>query len=181
MWHALLRDTRFFALLTTLDQDLAEQMRTQGCSCGGRLHRADYPRKPRGGPADLSPEQERRLSFCCAREGCRRRTTPPSLRFLGRRVYFGAVVVVVTTLVHGVTPRRAEALRREFGVDRRTLARWRQWWRAYFPSSAFWRQRRARFSPSVAVAGLPASLLERFAAAGQPAGLVSLLRFLAPV
>ena len=27
MWHALLRDTRFFALLTTLDQDLAEQTR----------------------------------------------------------------------------------------------------------------------------------------------------------
>jgi hypothetical protein len=54
VWHALLRDTRFFALLTRLDQDLAEQTRTQGCPCGGRLHRAHYPRKPRGGPADLS-------------------------------------------------------------------------------------------------------------------------------
>ena len=112
MWHALLRDTRFFALLTTLDQDLAEQTRTEGCPCGGRLHRADYPRKPRGGPADLSPEQERRLSFCCEREGCRRRRTPPSLRFLGRRVYFGAVVVVVTSLAHGVTPRRGTCQRR---------------------------------------------------------------------
>jgi hypothetical protein len=96
-------------------------------------------------------------------------------------VYFGAVVVVVTTLVHGVTPRRAEALRRQFGIDRRTLARWRQWWQAYFPASAFWRQRRARFSPPVAVAGLPASLLERFAVAGEAFGLVSLLRFLAPL
>jgi hypothetical protein len=179
VWHALLRDTRFFALLTALDQDLAEQTRTQGCPCGGRLHQAHYPRKPRGGPVDLSPEQERRLSFCCEREGCRRRKTPPSLRFLGRRVYFGAVVVVVTTLAHGVTPRRAEALRREFGVDRRTLARWRRWWRAHFPASAFWRQRRARFSPPVAVVGLPATLLGRFAVAGDSAGLVSLLRFLA--
>ena len=181
MWHALLRDTRFFALLTTLDQDLADHTRTLGCACGGRLHQAHYPRKPRGGPADLLPEQERRLSFCCDREGCRRRRTPPSLRFLGRRVYFGAVVVMVTTLVHGLTPRRAEALRREFGVDRRTLRRWRRLWRAHFPSSAFWREGRARFSPPVAVAGLPATLLERFAAAGQSAGLVSLLRFLAPL
>jgi hypothetical protein len=96
-------------------------------------------------------------------------------------VYFGAVVIVVTTLVHGVTPRRAEALRRQFGVDRRTLARWRQWWQAYFPSSAFWREGRARFSPPVAVAGLPATLLERFAVAGHSAGLVFLLRFLAPL
>ena len=181
MWHALLRDTRFFALLTTLDQDLADHTRALGCACGGRLHRAHYPRKPRGGPADLSPDQERRFSFCCAREGCRRRRTPPSLRFLGRRVYFGVVVVVVTTLVHGVTPRRAEALRSELGVDRRTLVRWRRWWQAEFPSSAFWRERRARFSPPIAVAGLPATLLERFAAVGEPPGVVSLLRFLAPL
>lgn len=181
MCHALLRDARFFELLYTLDLDLAGQARVVGCPCGGRLHQAHYLRKPRGGPASLSPDRERRLSFCCDREGCRRRRTPPSLRFLGRRVYFGAVVVVVTTLVHGVTPRRAEALRREFGVDRRTLARWRQWWRAYFPRSAFWRKGRGRFSPPVAVAGLPASLLERFAVAGEVAGLVSLLRFLAPL
>jgi hypothetical protein len=150
VWRALLRDTGFFALPTTLDQDLAEQMRIQGCPCGGRLRRAHCPRKPRGDPADLSPEQERRLSFCCDREGCRRRGTPPSLRFLGRRVYFGAVVVVVTTLVHGVTPRRAEALRRQFGVDRRTLACSRRWWRAHFPRSAFWREGRGRlFDPAL--------------------------------
>lgn len=50
----------FFDLLYRLDQDLAEQARAQGCPCGGRLDRANYPRKPRGGPADLSPDQERR-------------------------------------------------------------------------------------------------------------------------
>jgi hypothetical protein len=27
-----------------------------------------------------------RFSFCCAVGGCRKRTTPPSLRFLGRKV-----------------------------------------------------------------------------------------------
>ena len=180
MWHALLRDTRFFALLTTLDHDLAEQARTQGCPCGGRLHRADYPRKPRGGPTDLSSDQERRLSFCCDRDGCRRRRTPPSLRFLGRRVYFGAVVVVVTALTQGVTPRRAAELRTELGIDRRTLARWRRWWQQQFPASRFWREHRARFSPPVLADGLPSTLLERFASEREPGGVVSLLRFLAP-
>jgi hypothetical protein len=96
-------------------------------------------------------------------------------------VYFGVVVVVVTTLVHGVTPHRAEALRKEFGVDRRTLARWRQWWRVHFPSSALWRKGRARFSPPVAADAMPGALLDRFAPEGGPVGVVSLLRFLAPL
>ena len=96
MCHAVLRDTRFFDLLYILDRDLADQTRTPGCACGGRLHQAHYLRKPRGGPADLSPDWERRFSFCCDRDGCRRRSTPPSLRFLGRRVYFGVAVVLVT-------------------------------------------------------------------------------------
>ena len=75
MWHALLRDSKFFDLLYTLDQDLADQTRSQGCPCGGRLDQAHYPRKPRGGPANLSPDRERRFSFCCARDGCRSRAT----------------------------------------------------------------------------------------------------------
>src|SRR3989304_4273818 len=92
--------------------------------CGGRLHRAHYPRKPRGGPAELEPGQERRLSFCCAREGCRRRTTPPSLRFLGRRVYFGPVFVLVTTLCQGISPRRVARLRGQGGLGRRPPPAW---------------------------------------------------------
>ena len=54
MWHGLLRDSRFFETLGRFDEDLAEQARAAGCRrCGGRLHRAHYPRKPRGGPAEL--------------------------------------------------------------------------------------------------------------------------------
>ena len=83
-----------FELLFAIDQDLAANARAAGCpACGGRLHSVRYPRKPRGGPADLGPEYDWRFSFCCAGEGCRRRATPPSVRFLGRRVYLGAVVV----------------------------------------------------------------------------------------
>jgi hypothetical protein len=179
--HAVLRDTRFFELLYALDRDLADQTRFQGCPCGGRLHQADYFRKPRGGPAGLSPDPERRFSFCCARDGCRRRRPPPSLRFLGRRVYFGVVMVLVTAMVHGATPRRAAELRAQLGVDRRTLARWRQWWQEHFPASRFWREHGARFSPPVLVEALPGALLHRFAPQREPSGVVSLLRFLAPL
>ena len=107
MCHKLLRDARFLAFLLRIDQDIGERTRLAGCRiCGGVLHGAAYPRKPRGGPAELDPKFDRRLSFCCAKRDCRRRTTPPSVRFLGRRVYLGAVVVVISAMLHGVTPPR---------------------------------------------------------------------------
>ena len=40
----------FWSFLLSIDKDLAECTRRKGCSCGGRLHRANYPRAPRGGP-----------------------------------------------------------------------------------------------------------------------------------
>lgn len=121
------------------------------------------------------------MSFCCDRDGCRRRTTPPSLRFLDRRVYFGVVVMLVTALAHGTTPRRVAALRRELGIDRRTLTRWRRWWQESFPTSAFWREHGARLMPPLLPDRLPRALLDRFAARAEPTGIVSLLRFLAAV
>ena len=69
-----------------VDKDLAATTKKQGCSCGGRLHCANYPRKPRGGCENLPQSYDYRLSFCCDRDGCRKRTTPPSVRFLGRKV-----------------------------------------------------------------------------------------------
>jgi len=68
--HALLRDTTLDELLFTFDQDLAAEARAAGCGrCGGTLHSARYPRKPRGGPEALGPEYETRFSFCCAADG----------------------------------------------------------------------------------------------------------------
>ena len=162
MCHALLGDARLYELLLRFDEALAAQAQAEGCDCGGRLHSAKFPRKPRGGPDDLEG-YDKRLSYCCDQDGCRRRVTPPSLRFLGRRVYLGAVVVLVSAMTEGVTPRRAAKLRQLVGVDRRTLGRWRRWWRELFPSTPLWRNKRAWFMPPVAEDGLPATLLERFA------------------
>jgi hypothetical protein len=171
-----------FEVLFAVDQDLAAGARAAGCpACGDRLHSARYPRKPRGGPADLSLGYEWRFSFCCAGEGCRRRATPPSVRFLGRRVYLGAVVVLVTALQAGITPMRAQRLRELLGVNVRTLKRWRSWWRTTFVATAFWRAVHGRFVPSVKIETLPASLLERFLSLDQQSRLVHMLRFVCPL
>jgi len=86
LYQSLLQDSKYFDLLLKLDEELAAEYRRAGCDCGGVLHSARYDRKPRGGPAGVGPTSGVRFSFCCATEGCRRRATPSSLRFLGRKV-----------------------------------------------------------------------------------------------
>ncbi|MFA6381552.1 MAG: hypothetical protein WCW88_10670, partial [Acidithiobacillus sp.] len=39
---------KIFQLLYRVDKAPAEEARTTRCACGGKWHRADYPRKPRG-------------------------------------------------------------------------------------------------------------------------------------
>jgi hypothetical protein len=133
---SLLTDERFYHVLERIDAELAATARSGICPCGGMLHSARYPRKPRGGPAGLGAENEKRFSFCCAEDGCRARTTPPSERSRGRRVYLGAVVVLATALQHGAPPARLARLRATLGVSARTLARWRVWWRETFVAIA---------------------------------------------
>jgi len=181
LWHAVLSDSRLFSTLTKFDEDLACGWRAARCPwCGGRLDSARYPRKPRGGPPDLDADYAWRLSFCCAREGCRRRVTPPSVRYLGRRVYLGVVVVLVSAMEHGLSLRRVAKLNATLGIGLRTLRRWRQWWRAVFVKSALWRAARGRFVPPVEEAALPYSMLERFSGAAAEQ-VLAMLRFLAPL
>ena len=118
----------------------------------------------------------RRLSLCCAREGCRRRSTPPSVRFLGRRVY-PEVVVVLASLAALATD-RARALCAATGVPARTVRRWRSWWQGAFLASALWCECQARMVPAPAVSQLPASLLSRFSPS---TALRDLARLLAPM
>lgn len=168
-------------MLLTFDRDVAQHIKAAGCGCGGALHVANYPRKPAGGPSFLGWEWFWRLSFCCAKPGCRRRKTPPSVRFLGRRVYLGAVVVLVSALAGGVTSVRVRKLRQWLGVDRRTLSRWRQWWQQTFVTTPLWRARRGLLKQPVTVARLPGSLLECFDGQTALQRLRRLLVFLAPL
>ena len=183
MCHSLLSDSNFFHHLHRLDEALAADVRAQGCPyCGGELHQAHYPRKPRGVSRHfLGCDYEYRLSFCCAREGCRRRTTPGSVRFLGRRMYLSVVVVLVTVLASGVSVQRARLLSEQLGVSERSLQRWRQWWRRDFVRSVFWQVHRSRFSPPPLVSALPSSLWACFSDQSMSAQWSQLLVFIAPV
>lgn len=183
MCHAFLGSSSFWSFLSQIDQDLAAEVRLAGCVfCGGALHSADFPRKPRGVERSVLGEgYDRRPSFCCDRDGCRRRMTPPSVRFLGRRVYLGAIVVLATALAHGMTGRRVAALCAQVGVSARTLRRWRVWWMEGFAASATWSAIRSRLAAAIPIELLPAALLERCTGADEPARLSGLLRLLAPL
>ena len=173
-------DQCLYQLLENVDAEMAEAARSKGCLfCPeGTLHRADYDRKPRGGPESW----DSRHSFCCDQDGCRRRHTPPSVRFLGRRVYVGFVVVLKTALHQGLNAARLAQLRTVLPqIDRRTVERWRQWWREHVVASAFWKAAQARLmSPPVRPTPLPLELCERFPI-DTPDGLVKLLRWLSPM
>ena len=182
MYHDLVRSASFWTFLLSVDQDFANSAHQKGCPCGGRLHRAPYPRKPRGCPHGLPAEFRYRLSFCCNRDGCRKRVTPPSARFLGRKVYLAAVVILVSAMQQGPSPRRVRELSRLFGADRRSIARWRVLWREHVPQTSFWKVARARFMPALEVATLPRSLLQAFLRSDDPFNdWKKLFRFLSPI
>lgn len=176
MWHSLVGDeSAFFESLLNMDEQLASEVKRHGCPCGGRLDRADYPRKVRGVAKSCEDFFRTRISFCCAREGCRKRITPPSVRFLGRRVYVAAVMLVVCGFCK--TARQAQ-------VPKDTARRWRRHFESEFIASRFFKRARSRLMPPVDERQVIASLLKRF---GHKEGnnaakaLRGLLLFICPV
>ena len=102
MLPELIQKVSLFYLLHRIDIDLAKQLQQGRCPyCNGPLHHSNYERKPRGGPENIPDEYLVRQSLCCGRPDCRRRTLPPSCLFMGRRVYWGCVILVVMTLPMG--------------------------------------------------------------------------------
>ncbi|MDD9934143.1 MAG: hypothetical protein OXT09_11100 [Myxococcales bacterium] len=178
MYTSLLRDARFAHALFDMDERIAAEARQRPCArCGGPLHRADYRRKPRGAAWAEDPRHSVRQSLCCGRDGCRKRATPPSARFLGRRVYWAVTVVLGAALQHGLSARRVSRLSAELGVDRRTLSRWRQWWLQTYRRSEHFTRRRGELPATLDVATLPQSLLDAFTG-DAPARMTALLRWL---
>jgi len=165
MLHDLRLEEEFFAMLEGFDAEIAGRVAAAGCPhCGGPLYQANYERKPRGARLWAGGEMFTiRHSLCCGRDGCRRRATPPSLRFLGRRVYLEAVVLLASLVAQLVSALRdACALT---GVPGRTLRRWGLWWRNTFPHTSTWAELRARFRPPPPdERALPASFLVRLGA-----------------
>jgi hypothetical protein len=182
LYQSLLQDSKYFDLLLTIDADLASETRRTGCGCGGVLHSARYDRKPRGGPGGLGPSSAVRFSFCCATEGCRRRAMPPSLRFLGRKVFFGVLVLLVPVLRDGPTPVRLARLCERFTVSARTVRRWMLFWRETFVTNRVWQAARGHFAAPVRVEAMPGSLVAAFAEISDPQDrIVAVLRLASPI
>lgn len=156
-----------FKILHQVDVDLAEETRKKGClHCeDGALHYARYQRKPRGGPDELPDELMIRQGLCC--EVCRRRVLPPSVLFMGRRVYWGTVVLLVVALRQNhhdaVSVRRIAG---RLGVARSTIWRWMEWFRDSFATTPAWRARQGRLRADLdrdrPIAWLLAQFQERF-------------------
>lgn len=178
--HEFKAHDKFLAVLVSMDEMLAKRVRDAGCRhCGGPLYRADYPRKPRGGLiAGVGEAQTRRRSFCCGREGCRARATPPSVLFLGRKVYLGIVVIVASLIAQAVGLKRES--QEKSGVPKRTIGRWLSWWRDRFGESALFVTLRGRISGEVQTDDLPACLVERFRGDAE-AKLRAMLRLISPI
>jgi len=181
LYREYLGGASFFVALRRLDEEIAAEVRSGGCShCGGALYTANYPRRPRGLGYAVEGELAVRLSLCCGREGCRRRVTPPSVRFFGRRVYAAVAFLLVSTLLtERISEKVAGQIEFEIGVSLETLKRWRRWWRERFVRSRFWSWARGMFSPTLSEHGVVASeIVQRFGGVGDGEAVGRCLRFL---
>ena len=82
--------------------------------------------------------------------------------FLGRRVYWVGVVVLVTALRQqrdsGYSARKVMDL---FGIARLTLRRWLEFFRSTFTETSVWQKLRGLLLPPVAAEEIPLGVLER--------------------
>lgn len=185
MYCKVLRDARFFELLLKIDREKCAEVRARRCrkpGCGGPLHVGHFERKPRGlgllRDGETAPDGfDVRFDLCCG--WCRQRTLPQSVRFLGRKVYLGVVIVIASVLARGPNRDALRLLQAHLQVSWNTLARWCKWW-LQLPGSPLWQSIRGLLAVELDCNGLPDSLLACFA--GDPAErLLRLLQLLGPL
>ena len=182
MSHNLLHNTNFHALLFKIDQELSKEVQKAGCpECKGQLDKAPYPRVPHGLSRHLRIYYEQRLSFCCAK--CRRRVTPQSVRFFGRRWFVAPIFIFISAITLGINERRLEQLKRhcDIHMSESTWKRWRRWWREIFCLTPFWRQAKGLLAEAYVIEQrVPRSLFSAFEPSNEPR-IIVLLRFLSPL
>lgn len=182
MSQNFLFDTRFHLLLNKIDQEMADKAKLQGCLfCGNRLHKANYPRNPAGLSSQFRHHYDERRSLCC--NTCRKRVTPPSVRFFGRRWFPAPLLILISALMLGMNERRLQQVKRHFGitVSESTWKRWRRWWREVFQTTLFWQQSKG-LAPTVIETNklFPRALLGIFQG-GLEEKICCLLKFISPL
>ena len=149
MSHKYLHESRSHLLLLTIDREMAIECQQAGCQhCGGKLHQGNYPRSPHGVPGPFRDHYDSRFSFCC--QDCRKRTTPPTVRFFGRYWYVAPVLLLLSALAFGLSARRRDKIKNYLGVTvpKSTWDRWREWWRNVFVKTPFWQQHKGLCPPA---------------------------------
>ena len=149
MYSSILGKPSLFSLLLDIDRKSLEEYSSRKCPhCGGPLDRAHYLRKPRGVIGQSDPAFSLRFSLCCRVEGCRKRLSPPSVRFYSRRVWVASVFLVAGVLSGGLNQKATEEFKSQLGVSSQLLRRWRRYWAESFASSRFWLRYGYLFSPT---------------------------------
>jgi hypothetical protein len=118
-------DDQVLSAFLRFDELIAREVQRDRCStCGGALDAAHFVRKPHVAGATLDDPYCLRFSFCCRVEGCRRRRTPPSVRFAGLvRAHAASIALALEGGANA--PRRARLrLSHVLGVGERTILSW---------------------------------------------------------
>ena len=182
-YYDFVAEPRFFSFLLEIDRSIAREAHKVPCRyCGGKLDQADFHRAGYGLPDEAPAEVRRRFSFCCRRDGCRRRLTPDSVRFLRGMAYTAIVRVLAAAIHHGLTPDRANFIKKNLHVSRQTSSLWIKWWREVFTPSPFWQKMRGLFMPPLDETKLPLALMNYFAIKSDTAEVSakSIVKFIAP-
>jgi hypothetical protein len=103
------------------------------------------------------------------------------LRFLGRKVYLGSIIVLLTALEQGLTPSRRQRLIESLDLWPQTLYRLRRWWQSRFSHTPCWRSLQLQFLPPISSFALPDGLLGRLNGFDLSHRLIHLLALLQPV
>jgi hypothetical protein len=103
------------------------------------------------------------------------------VRFLGRKVYLGVIIILITAMEHGLSAKRRRVLIETLDIPAQTLSRWRTWWREHFAASRCWQAERSHFMPPIETEQLPGSLLGRLKGEGLVERVCRLLVLVAPV
>jgi len=175
----LLASVEFHVELVEADLEIARSLQARGCprrGCGGRLHRADFPRKVRGLAADDTSLFASRVGLCCG--WCRRRVLPATVRFFGRSSYafIASLIAVTTTLAGGIAPGA-----RLVGAAWATVARWIRFLQYDLACRGEWQAARGRLPAVLLLEQLPLSLVEVFGSVESDDAWLLTLRWLSPI
>ncbi len=183
MVQEILRTAKIFHILYIFDEELANKIKAEGYPfCGGILDWGNYQRTPRSELCEIEDEYLIRFSLCCRNKNCRHRTMPPSCRFLGRKVYWSCVILVVMALRQNRPHGKSIAkLQRMFRISHHTISHWIRYFKEKFPLTDQWKRLRGKIISTVKNSELPSNLLRYFMnyCQSEEKGMVRCLNFLA--